>query len=31
VAAGLYIIRVRAVNVKGATTAVENRRITFAR
>jgi len=31
VAAGLYIIRVRAVNVKGKTTAVENRRITFSR
>jgi hypothetical protein len=31
VAAGLYIIRVRAINVTGKTTAVENRRITFAR
>jgi len=30
-AAGLYIIRVRAVNAAGKTTAVENRKITFAR
>jgi hypothetical protein len=29
--AGLYIIRVRAINVNGKTTAVENRRITFSR
>jgi len=30
-AAGLYIIRIRAINVTGKTTAVENRKITFAR
>jgi uncharacterized repeat protein (TIGR02543 family) len=30
-AAGLYIIRVRAMNVTGKTTAIESRRITFAR
>jgi len=31
VGAGLYIVRVRAVDAKGRTVAVENRRITFAR
>jgi len=30
-ATGLYIIRVRAINASGKTTAVENRKITFAR
>jgi hypothetical protein len=30
-AAGLYIIRVRAIDARGKTVAVENRRITFAR
>jgi autotransporter-associated beta strand protein len=29
--AGLYIIRVRAIDAKGKTAAIENRRITFAR
>jgi autotransporter-associated beta strand protein len=31
VGAGLYIVRVRAVDARGRTVAVENRRITFAR
>jgi uncharacterized membrane protein len=29
-AAGLYIVRVRAIDARGQTVAVENRRITFA-
>ena len=31
VSAGLYILRVKAIDAKGRTTAVENRRLTFAR
>jgi autotransporter-associated beta strand protein len=31
ISAGLYILRVKAIDAKGRTTAVENRRLTFAR